>query len=186
MSTAVDLIKDGIAEAENELKGLDKRRDELNLKIKELRRAVILLAGGAPAPTESPAPSPAKGDRKLGEQVDIIKDSKGHSFAIYKGVRTAVLSAITSKTPQGEWFKPEVIYPAIAQFYKGHPQKRISQLSRAYMMFLEKLKFVEYNGRRARGSRYRWFPRFRDQKMTEEEVRKRIEEDRKALQDVMG
>jgi hypothetical protein len=182
-SAAVDLLKKGIVQAEDELKELDKKRDELLRKIKELRHASnMLLVGSAPAPDKAPAPA-SKKDADLGEKVGTVMVS-GARFAIYKRVRTEVMSAMTTKVPKGEWFKPEIIYPSVTRFFKDITYTR--KYVRAYLMFMEKNGFVEHNKKGGHSSRYRWFPRFKDQTMTEEEVRKRIEEDRRALQDVMG
>ena len=144
---------------------------------------MVLLTGNRVVP-RAPAPPAESSGLDKGEKVGTVRIGAG-DVTVFKKVRTAVLSAITTKMPSGEWFKPHLIHSAIAQFYPRSPSK-INKYSSVYLIFLEQLKFLEHNKKNDSGSKYRWFPRYKDQTLTEEEVRRRIEEDRKALQDVMG
>jgi len=185
MRSAVELISAAVLEAEEELTELDKKRVAVALRFKELKHDVVLLSGSpvAPATPAKVAPAPPAESKLLdkGEKVGEVRVN-GNVTYIYKNVRRAVLGAMTTSVPSGEWFVPSLIKPAVARFYGD----RLTHTVQAYLMFLVQLKFVEYNGGSGRGAKYRWFPRFKETTMTEEEVKRRIEEDRKALQDVMG
>jgi hypothetical protein len=187
MKATVELIKAGIAEAENELKGIDKKRDAVMLKIKELRHDMVLLSCGGR--TEAQAPPAKRREvhskvalRDKGEQVGTVNGGSYGTHPIFKNVRVEVLATITSRIPAGEWFKASIIYPAISQFY-AHT---ISKYARIYLLFLGQLKFVERNGEMGSARKYKWTPRFQNQSLTEEEVKQRIEDDRRALADVSG
>jgi len=187
MKSTVELIKEGIAGAEKELKEIDKKRDAVVVRIKELRHDMVLLSSGGQAEAQAPpatrgkaAPKGALKDK--GEQAGTVKTKWG-DYPIFKNVRVLLLSEITSKIPAGEWFRPGAVRSAAAAFY---PASTTDHAVRLYLKFLEQLKFVEHNKGVGRGSKYKWQPQFQNQPMTEEEVKKRIEEDRKALQDVLG
>lgn len=180
-------MKAAIVETEKELKEPDKKREAMTQRVKELKHDVMLLAGAHSAHDDPPARTallkPVKTRELLdkGERVGEV-EVYGYTVGIFKNVRTAILSTITTSVPSGEWFKPHIIHATLTRFYDG----RYTHYSRAYLTFLENLKFVEHNKVLHSGSKYRWLPRFQDQTLTEEDVKRRIEEERKALQDVMG
>jgi hypothetical protein len=183
MKSTTDYIKAGIAETEKELTELDKRRTALVTRIQEMKHDILLLGGAEiPAAQKPKKPTGKYIGKDKGEQVDKVKTGWG-VFPIYKNVRVMVLSEITGKIPSGEWFGPKSIRAALSGFYQ---ESMIGKQLLIYLKFLERLKFVEHNGKKGQGSMYKWVPRFQDKPMTEEEVKRRVEEDRKALQDVLG
>jgi hypothetical protein len=181
MKSTVEFIKTGIAESEKELKELDRKREALLTRIKEMKHDIILLGGSETPAAKPPKPSGKFADK--GEKVGSVQGEKGGDFPIYKNVRVLLLSEITGKIPANEWFKPGLVHSAIARFY---PHSVINKYLRYYLKFLERLKFIEHNGKSGHSSRYRWTPKFQDKPLSEEEVKRRAEEDRKALQDVLG
>ena len=185
MKSTIDYIKAGIAETEKELADLDKRREALVTRIKEMKHDILLL-GGAEIPAGQVAAAKktrSKNDGKdKGEQVGTVKTGWG-VFPVYKNPRVMLLSEITGKVPAGEWFGPGKVRNALSGFYR---ESLLGKQMLIYLKFLEQLKFVEHNGRKGQGSKYKWMPRFQDKPMSEEEVKRRVEEDRKALQDVLG
>lgn len=185
MKSTTDYIKAGIAETEKELADLDKRRTALVTRIKEMKHDILLL-GGAEIPAGQVAAAKktrSKNDGKdKGEQVGTVKTEWG-VFPIFKNVRVMLLSEITGKVPAGEWFGPRKVRSALSAFY---PASTLDKYMRLYLQFLEQLKFIEHNKKKGSGSKYKWTPRFQDKPMSEEEVKRRVEEDRKALQDVLG
>jgi hypothetical protein len=183
MKSTTDYIKAGIAETEKELTELDKRRTALVTRIQEMKHDILLLGGAEIPAAHAPKKPKEKGDCKdKGEQVGTVKTEWG-VFPIFKNVRVMLLSEITGKVPAGEWFGPRKVRSALSAFY---PASTLDKYMRLYLQFLEQLKFIEHNKKKGSGSKYKWTPRFQDKPMSEEEVKRRVEEDRKALQDVLG
>jgi len=183
MKSTTDYIKAGIAETEKELTELDKRRTALVTRIQEMKHDILLLGGAEIPAARAPKKPKEKGDCKdKGEQVGTVKTEWG-VFPIFKNVRVMLLSEITGKVPAGEWFGPRKVRSALSAFY---PASTLDKYMRLYLQFLEQLKFIEHNKKKGSGSKYKWTPRFQDKPMSEEEVKRRVEEDRKALQDVLG
>lgn len=176
---SIEVIGAAILNVERELATVDQRRNFLYGKREELRHDLALIVDSRPEPKTPPA-LPKSALTNPGEKVGEVRVGE-RDWEIRKTALIEVIAAFTTGVPEGEWFKPSLIRPVISKFYRTE-EKYVGY----YLKFLSQNGFVEDNGKSAAGRRYRWFKRFKTTELTDEERQRKFEEDRRALQDVMG
>jgi len=180
---AVEILKAELGTQRENLEVLRKKCAVCEKEISELERGLLILNTQevhVQKPDTETIQLEAKNKRPdLGRPVHtMLMFNANKKVVIYSNIVREIAEAIRP-IPPGTWFKISAIKPVISKYYASS-----SNMMTAYMRYLVTvLKTIEHNGKKASGCAYRVIPKVEP---TQDQVRQKVEDERRLHNDVMG